>query len=66
VLIVGVRGLETYFESDVVTFVKDVESLERVAETPSVNDLSTGEKRMIHYFALTTGYSAAFAESVVT
>jgi hypothetical protein len=49
----------------VATFV-DVESIERLAETASANELSAGEKRMVYYFAMTTGFTAKFAESVIT
>jgi hypothetical protein len=48
-LIVGVRGLQKYFDSDVVTFVKDVEYIERLAESvkdASAKQLSTGQKQI--------------------
>jgi hypothetical protein len=53
----------------VVTFVKDVASLEQLAESAqdaSAKQLSTGQQRLVYNFAMTTGYSATFAESVVT
>jgi hypothetical protein len=61
-LIVGVRGLQKYFESDMVTFVRDVESLEQLAESTqyaNAKELSSGQRRMVYYFTMCTGYSAA-------
>jgi hypothetical protein len=68
-LIVGVRGLQKYFKSDVALFVKKVEALEQLAESvqdASAKQLSTGQRRLVYNFAMTTDYSATFAESVVT
>jgi hypothetical protein len=68
-LIVGVRGLQKYFKSDVALFVKNVEALEQLAESvqdASAKQISTGQQRLVYNFAMTTGYSATFAESVVT